>query len=61
MRISLNNSAIKVMPLAMRGNHFAAFGEFLGYSQPWPELNIRFLVWRLGTKLGTLACGSSKP
>jgi hypothetical protein len=25
-------------PLAMRGNHLVALGEFLGYSQLWPEL-----------------------
>lgn len=25
-------------PLAMRGNHFAALGEFLVSSQPWPKL-----------------------
>jgi len=34
-------------PLAMRGNHFAALGEFLAPSQPWPELKAGFLLQRL--------------
>jgi len=31
---------VRSTPLAMRGNHLAALGEFLVSSQPWPKLRV---------------------
>jgi len=53
--------ASRPTPLAMRCNHLAALGEFLGYSQPWPKLRVWFLLQRLLAETCTLACGTGKP